>query len=70
MIAHRLSTIRNADVIAGFDDGVIVEQGSHRELMKKEGVYFRLVNTQVSASWEVFCCFFLNIIFFIKISHS
>ena len=50
MIAHRLSTIRNADVIAGFDDGVIVEQGSHRELMKKEGVYFRLVNTQVSAS--------------------
>ena len=65
MIAHRLSTIRNADVFAGFDDGVIVEQGSHRELMKKEGVYFRLVNTQVSASWEVFCCFFLNIIFFL-----
>ncbi|XP_070643714.1 phosphatidylcholine translocator ABCB4-like isoform X2 [Bos indicus] len=46
VIAHRLSTIRNADVIAGFDDGVIVEQGSHGELMKKEGVYFRLVNTQ------------------------
>ncbi|KAM9697563.1 phosphatidylcholine translocator ABCB4-like isoform 2-T6 [Dama dama] len=46
VIAHRLSTIRNADVIAGFDDGVIVEQGSHRELMKKEGVYFRVVNTQ------------------------
>lgn len=54
MIAHRLSTIRNADVIAGFEDGVIVEQGSHKELMKKEGVYFRLVNMQVSASWEVF----------------
>ncbi|XP_055276586.1 phosphatidylcholine translocator ABCB4 isoform X4 [Moschus berezovskii] len=50
VIAHRLSTIRNADVIAGFDDGVIVEQGSHRELMKKEGVYFRLVNTQISGS--------------------
>ncbi|DAA30732.1 TPA: Multidrug resistance protein 1-like [Bos taurus] len=47
VIAHRLSTIRNADVIAGFDDGVIVEQGSHGELMKKEGVYFRLVNTQI-----------------------
>uniref|UniRef100_A0A8C9CK99 Phosphatidylcholine translocator ABCB4 n=1 Tax=Phocoena sinus TaxID=42100 RepID=A0A8C9CK99_PHOSS len=44
VIAHRLSTIRNADVIAGFEDGVIVEQGSHKELMKKEGVYFRLVN--------------------------
>uniref|UniRef100_A0A8C9C682 Phosphatidylcholine translocator ABCB4 n=1 Tax=Phocoena sinus TaxID=42100 RepID=A0A8C9C682_PHOSS len=54
VIAHRLSTIRNADVIAGFEDGVIVEQGSHKELMKKEGVYFRLVNMQVSASWEVF----------------
>ena len=59
MIAHRLSTIRNADVIAGFDDGIIVEQGSHRELMKKEGVYFRLADTQVSASWEVFLLFSL-----------
>lgn len=47
MIAHRLSTIRNADVIAGFEDGVIVEQGSHSELMKKEGLYFKLVNMQV-----------------------
>ncbi|XP_076716779.1 phosphatidylcholine translocator ABCB4 isoform X3 [Callospermophilus lateralis] len=46
VIAHRLSTIRNADVIAGFEDGVIVEQGSHRDLMKKEGVYFKLVNMQ------------------------
>ena len=52
------SDTSNADVIAGFDDGVIVEQGSHGELMKKEGVYFRLVNTQVSASWEVFLLFF------------
>uniref|UniRef100_A0A8D2I3N2 P-type phospholipid transporter n=1 Tax=Urocitellus parryii TaxID=9999 RepID=A0A8D2I3N2_UROPR len=46
VIAHRLSTIRNADVIAGLEDGVIVEQGSHRDLMKKEGVYFKLVNMQ------------------------
>uniref|UniRef100_A0A8C6GSA7 Phosphatidylcholine translocator ABCB4 n=1 Tax=Mus spicilegus TaxID=10103 RepID=A0A8C6GSA7_MUSSI len=50
VIAHRLSTIRNADVIAGFEDGVIVEQGSHSELMKKEGIYFRLVNMQTSGS--------------------
>ncbi|XP_045876170.1 phosphatidylcholine translocator ABCB4 isoform X6 [Meles meles] len=50
VIAHRLSTVRNADVIAGFEDGVIVEQGSHRELMKKEGVYFRLVNMQMSGN--------------------
>ncbi|XP_022371091.1 phosphatidylcholine translocator ABCB4 isoform X3 [Enhydra lutris kenyoni] len=48
VIAHRLSTIRNADIIAGFEDGIIVEQGSHRELMKKEGVYFKLVNMQTS----------------------
>uniref|UniRef100_A0A2K5CI72 Phosphatidylcholine translocator ABCB4 n=1 Tax=Aotus nancymaae TaxID=37293 RepID=A0A2K5CI72_AOTNA len=50
VIAHRLSTVRNADVIAGFEDGVIVEQGSHSELMKKEGVYFKLVNMQTSGS--------------------
>uniref|UniRef100_A0A4X2M907 Phosphatidylcholine translocator ABCB4 n=1 Tax=Vombatus ursinus TaxID=29139 RepID=A0A4X2M907_VOMUR len=46
VIAHRLSTIRNADVIAGFEDGVIVEQGNHNELMKQEGVYFKLVTMQ------------------------
>ncbi|XP_075067982.1 ATP-dependent translocase ABCB1 isoform X5 [Mixophyes fleayi] len=46
VIAHRLSTIRNADTIAGFDGGVIVEQGSHSELMKREGVYHNLVTMQ------------------------
>nr|XP_020843129.1 multidrug resistance protein 1 isoform X2 [Phascolarctos cinereus] len=46
VIAHRLSTVRNADVIAGFEDGVIVEQGNHNELMKQEGVYFKLVTMQ------------------------
>ncbi|XP_055128818.1 phosphatidylcholine translocator ABCB4 isoform X3 [Symphalangus syndactylus] len=50
VVAHRLSTVRNADVIAGFEDGVIVEQGSHSELMKKEGVYFKLVKMQTSGS--------------------
>nr|XP_035109821.2 phosphatidylcholine translocator ABCB4 isoform X3 [Callithrix jacchus] len=50
VIAHRLSTVRNADVIVGFEDGVIVEQGSHSELMKKEGVYFKLVNMQTLGS--------------------
>uniref|UniRef100_A0A8D0VZU8 ATP binding cassette subfamily B member 1 n=1 Tax=Sus scrofa TaxID=9823 RepID=A0A8D0VZU8_PIG len=43
VIAHHLSTVRNAYVIAGFDDGVIVEKGSHDELMKERGVYFKLV---------------------------
>ncbi|XP_032108921.1 phosphatidylcholine translocator ABCB4 isoform X1 [Sapajus apella] len=50
VIAHRLSTVRNADVIAGFEDGVIVEQGNHSELMKKEGVYLKLVNMQTSGN--------------------
>ncbi|KAM6201356.1 phosphatidylcholine translocator ABCB4 isoform 2-T2 [Rhynchocyon petersi] len=50
VIAHRLSTVRNADVIAGLEDGVIVEQGSHNELMKKEGVYFKLVTMQTSGN--------------------
>ncbi|XP_066441351.1 ATP-dependent translocase ABCB1 [Eleutherodactylus coqui] len=46
VIAHRLSTIRNADTIAGFYEGVITEQGDHAELMKKEGIYYKLVTMQ------------------------
>lgn len=48
MIAHRLSTIRTADVIAGFHNGVVVEQGTHEDLMNKQGVYYSLVMLQVS----------------------
>uniref|UniRef100_A0A8C1W2U6 ATP-binding cassette sub-family B member 5 n=1 Tax=Cyprinus carpio TaxID=7962 RepID=A0A8C1W2U6_CYPCA len=43
VIAHRLSTIRSADIIAGFSEGKVVEQGSHGELMAKKGVYYSLV---------------------------
>uniref|UniRef100_A0A5F8GIF1 Multidrug resistance protein 1 n=1 Tax=Monodelphis domestica TaxID=13616 RepID=A0A5F8GIF1_MONDO len=50
VIAHRLSTVRNADVIAGFEDGVIVEQGNHNELMKQKGVYFKLVTMQTGGN--------------------
>ncbi|XP_068179994.1 ATP-dependent translocase ABCB1 isoform X2 [Antennarius striatus] len=46
IVAHRLSTIRNADVIAGLQNGEIVELGSHSELMKTEGVYHTLVTMQ------------------------
>ncbi|XP_077124369.1 ATP-dependent translocase ABCB1 [Ranitomeya variabilis] len=46
VIAHRLSTIRNADTIAGFFEGVITEEGSHGELMQKEGIYYKLVTMQ------------------------
>ncbi|KAI4873021.1 hypothetical protein NFI96_023271 [Prochilodus magdalenae] len=52
VIAHRLSTIRTADVIAGFRDGQVVEQGTHRELMNKKGVYYSLVMQQTSGNLE------------------
>ncbi|KAK9316063.1 P-loop containing nucleoside triphosphate hydrolase protein [Lipomyces starkeyi] len=45
-VAHRLSTIQNADVIFVFDQGVVVEQGSHQELLGKRGKYYELVQMQ------------------------
>uniref|UniRef100_A0A803TUV4 ABC-type xenobiotic transporter n=1 Tax=Anolis carolinensis TaxID=28377 RepID=A0A803TUV4_ANOCA len=47
VIAHRLSTIRTADIIAGFEKGVLIEQGTHDELMAHKGVYYALVMQQV-----------------------
>lgn len=46
VIAHRLSTVRNADLILVMKDGNIVEQGTHGELMAKEGFYEELYNSQ------------------------
>ncbi len=46
VIAHRLSTIKNADVILVLKDGDIVEQGSHEELLSKNGFYAELYNSQ------------------------
>lgn len=45
-IAHRLSTIMNADKILVLENGVIVEQGRHEELLAKQGVYWRIYNSQ------------------------
>ncbi|KAL2133880.1 hypothetical protein VTI74DRAFT_1496 [Chaetomium olivicolor] len=45
-VAHRLSTIQKADIIYVFDQGRIVEQGTHAELMKRNGRYAELVNLQ------------------------
>ena len=46
VIAHRLSTIKNADLILVMNEGNIVEQGNHEELMKKNGFYAKLYNSQ------------------------
>ena len=46
IIAHRLSTIKNADIIIVMNEGNIIEQGTHDELMKKNGFYAELYNSQ------------------------
>ena len=50
VIAHRLSTIRDADTIIVMEEGRIVEQGSHEELMNAKGAYFSLYNSQFSGA--------------------
>ncbi len=50
VIAHRLSTIRGADVILVMENGSIVEQGSHKELLAHDGPYSRLYNSQFVAA--------------------
>lgn len=50
IVAHRLSTIKNADVILVMKDGHIIEQGSHSELMAKNGFYTNLYNSQFASS--------------------
>ena len=49
IVAHRLSTIREADVILVMEDGHIVEQGNHKSLLKNNGLYAKLYNSQFSA---------------------
>lgn len=46
-IAHRLSTLQNADRLIVIDGHRIAEVGSHRELMEKKGIYYRLVQAQL-----------------------
>ena len=46
IIAHRLSTIKNADKIIVIEDGEIIEQGTHEELLEQKGYYYRTLNTQ------------------------
>uniref|UniRef100_A0A8C8BBR8 ATP-binding cassette sub-family B member 5 n=1 Tax=Otus sunia TaxID=257818 RepID=A0A8C8BBR8_9STRI len=62
VIAHRLSTIRTADTIAGFEKGIVVEQGTHSELMLQKGVYYSLVMQQVRANLFIFFLHFTKIL--------
>ncbi len=56
VIAHRLNTIRNADQILVVSEGDIIEQGNHRELLKKKGFYADLVYTQTSEQYILKKC--------------
>lgn len=53
VIAHRLSTIRDADVIVVMEHGDIVEQGSHEELLRAQGAYYRLYMSQFEQGTDV-----------------
>ena len=46
IVAHRLSTIRNADIILVMNEGNVIESGSHKELIEKDGFYAKLYNSQ------------------------
>ncbi len=49
IVAHRLSTIENADTILVMNKGKIIEQGKHKELLAKQGFYYKLFNSQFAA---------------------
>lgn len=54
VIAHRMRTVENADQIIVLADGIVAENGTHDELMKKDGLYARLVRLQTeSAEWKL-----------------
>src|SRR2546429_2141656 len=55
-IAHRLSTIVNADVINVIDGGSVAESGSHRELLRRRGLYASLYNEQFEGGRVQWCC--------------
>jgi ATP-binding cassette subfamily B multidrug efflux pump len=55
VIAHRLSTVRDADVILVMNQGAIVEQGTHQELLCRRGFYYDLYNSQFVEALDEAC---------------
>lgn len=54
MIAHRLKTVRNADKIVVIDEGKIVQEGKHEELIKQEGIYKKFIDArELAVSWKI-----------------
>ena len=57
IIAHRLATVKNCDEIIMMDQGEVAERGSHEELLKKKGQYYRLwigcIQSKVRGSWKM-----------------
>ena len=54
MIAHRLKTVQKADRIFVLENGKIVQQGTHEELMKKDGIYYHfVVERRKAVGWRV-----------------
>jgi len=54
MIAHRLKTVKNADQILVLDNGRIVQQGTHDDLMKEKGIYASLIGVRKKAiGWKL-----------------
>jgi ATP-binding cassette subfamily B protein len=49
VVAHRLSTVRDADNIIVLDNGKIAEEGTHQELIARQGIYYRLVENQLNS---------------------
>ncbi|MFW6108135.1 MAG: ATP-binding cassette domain-containing protein, partial [bacterium] len=52
-IAHRLSTLRNADRLIVLEDGEMIEEGTHEELMARDGVYAELCQTQAEFATSI-----------------
>ena len=61
IIAHRLSTIQKADMILGIKDGKVKEFGNHNDLMRKKGLYYDLVTSQVRKVLKAECINILSI---------